>query len=60
MVYEGEQQGPEVVARKLIGTAVRKLFEARFPELDKEAPCERPRSRAPTLRSSPGSRPATP
>ncbi|MBP7588829.1 MAG: magnesium chelatase [Thermoanaerobaculia bacterium] len=36
MVYEGEQQGPEVVARKLIGTAVRKLFEARFPELDKE------------------------
>jgi len=35
MVYEGEQQGPEVVARKLIGQAVRKLFEARFPALEK-------------------------
>jgi magnesium chelatase subunit I len=32
MVYEGEQQGPEVVARKLIGQAVKKLFESRFPE----------------------------
>ncbi len=37
MVYEGEQQGPEVVARRLIGTAVKKLFEAHFPELDREA-----------------------
>ncbi len=36
MVYEGEQQGPEVVARKLIGQAVRKLFDARFPEVGKE------------------------
>ena len=36
MVYEGEQQGPEVVARRLIGTAVKKLFEGRFPELERE------------------------
>ncbi|MEK7426523.1 MAG: magnesium chelatase, partial [Actinomycetota bacterium] len=33
MVYEGEQQGPEVVARKLVGQAVKKVFEARFPEI---------------------------
>jgi magnesium chelatase subunit I len=38
MVYEGEQQGPEVVARKLIGMAVKKLFEGRFPELERDAP----------------------
>jgi magnesium chelatase subunit I len=31
MVYEGEQQGAEVVARKLIGQAVAKLFETKFP-----------------------------
>lgn len=31
MVYEGEQQGAEVVARRLIGTAVSKLFETKFP-----------------------------
>ena len=37
MVYEGEQQGTEVVARKLIGMAVKKLFEARFPEFEREA-----------------------
>jgi magnesium chelatase subunit I len=47
MVYEGEQQGPEVVARKLIGTAVRKLFEARFPELDKEPPAGTPEEPGP-------------
>ncbi|MDQ1348308.1 MAG: magnesium chelatase subunit [Acidobacteriota bacterium] len=38
MVYEGEQQGPEVVARKLIGMAVKKLFEGRFPELERDSP----------------------
>jgi magnesium chelatase subunit I len=37
MVYEGEQQGAEVVARRLIGQAVRKAFDARFPEVGKEA-----------------------
>jgi magnesium chelatase subunit I len=33
MVYEGEQQGAEVVARKLIGQAVAKLFETKFPPI---------------------------
>ena len=42
MVYEGEQQGPEVVARKLIGTAVKKLFESRFPELERDNPAANP------------------
>jgi magnesium chelatase subunit I len=36
MVYEGEQQGAEVVARRLIGQAVKKAFESRFPEVGKE------------------------
>jgi len=36
MVYEGEQQGTEVVARKLVGEAVRKVFDTRFPEVGKE------------------------
>jgi len=36
MVYEGEQQGAEVVARRLIGQAVKKAFEGRFPEVGKE------------------------
>ena len=35
MVYEGEQQGAEVVARKLIGTAVAKLFEKKFPAIER-------------------------
>jgi magnesium chelatase subunit I len=37
MVYEGEQQGAEVVARRLLGQAVKKIFDARFPEVGKEA-----------------------
>ena len=36
MVYEGEQQGAEMVARKLTGQAVAKVFQARFPEVVKE------------------------
>ncbi|MEO8505417.1 MAG: magnesium chelatase [Acidobacteriota bacterium] len=36
MVYEGEQQGMEVVARKLIGQAVKKAFDAKYPEIGKE------------------------
>ena len=36
MVYEGEQQGAEVVARKLIGQAVKKVCGERFPEIGKE------------------------
>ncbi|HUP48794.1 MAG TPA: AAA family ATPase [Thermoanaerobaculia bacterium] len=35
MVYEGEQQGAEVVARKLIGTAVARLFEQKFPPVER-------------------------
>src|SRR3954453_6653456 len=35
MVYEGEQQGAEVVARKLIGEAVAKLFESKFPPIER-------------------------
>ncbi len=43
MVYEGEQQGAEVVAKKLIGTAVKKLFDAKFPAPDAGRPTERRR-----------------
>ena len=35
MVYEGEQQGAEVVARKLIGEAIQKVFDRTFPEVGK-------------------------
>jgi len=35
MVYEGEQQGAEVVARRLIGEAVKKVFDRDFPEVGK-------------------------
>ncbi len=31
MVYEGEQKGAEVVAKSLIGQAVKRVFEERFP-----------------------------
>jgi magnesium chelatase subunit I len=41
MVYEGEQQGAEVVAKKLIGTAVKKLFDAKFPPPDSGRPTQR-------------------
>ncbi len=36
MVYEGEQKGVEVVARQIIGQALRKLFDERFPEVGRE------------------------
>ncbi len=35
MVYEGEQQGAEVVALKLVGQAVKKVFERRLPALER-------------------------
>ena len=35
MVYEGEQQGAEVVAKRLIGEAVKKVFDRDFPEVGK-------------------------
>ncbi len=37
MVYEGEQQGAEVVVRKLLGAATLKLFQSKFPEVGREA-----------------------
>jgi magnesium chelatase subunit I len=43
MVYEGEQQGAEVVAKRLIGAAVKKLFDAKFPAPDSGRPTERRR-----------------
>jgi magnesium chelatase subunit I len=36
MVYEGEQQGAEVVARRLVGDAIKTVFEEHFPEVGKE------------------------
>jgi len=43
MVYEGEQQGAEVIAKKLIGSAVKKLFDTKFPAPDSGRPTERRR-----------------
>ena len=43
MVYEGEQQGAEVIAKRLIGTAVKKLFDAKFPAPDSGRPTQRRR-----------------
>jgi len=37
MVYEGEQQGAEVVVRKLVGAAVLETFQSEFPEVGREA-----------------------
>jgi magnesium chelatase subunit I len=34
MVFEGEQQGAEIVAKKLIGDAVKELFAERFPSVE--------------------------
>jgi magnesium chelatase subunit I len=44
MVYEGEQQGAEVVAKKLIGAALKKLFDAKFPAPDAGRPTDRRRT----------------
>jgi len=43
MVYEGEQQGAEVVARRLVGLAVGKLFEQKFPPIERAGRVERER-----------------
>jgi magnesium chelatase subunit I len=45
MVYEGEQQGTEVVARKLIGQAVGKLFESKLPPVERAGTNTRDRDR---------------
>ena len=52
MVYEGEQQGAEVVARKLIGMAVAKLFESKFPPIERAGVGGRERERRATGRST--------
>ncbi len=36
MVYEGEQQGVEVVTRQIIGEAVKRVFDEHFPEVGRE------------------------
>ncbi|HEX2059289.1 MAG TPA: AAA family ATPase [Thermoanaerobaculia bacterium] len=41
MVYEGEQQGAEVVARKLISLALGKLFESKFPAIERAGIAQR-------------------
>ena len=35
MVYEGEQQGAEVVARKIIGDAIKKVFQEQYPKVER-------------------------
>ena len=37
MVYEGEQEGPEVVARRLVGEAAKRLAAERLPVVEKAA-----------------------
>ncbi|MDX1583142.1 MAG: AAA family ATPase, partial [Thermoanaerobaculia bacterium] len=43
MVYEGEQQGAEVVARNLIGSALLELFESTFPPVERAGSRQRRR-----------------
>ncbi len=38
LVYEGEQEGPFIVAHKLIGAAINKTFLKYFPKPSKERP----------------------
>ena len=36
MVYEGEQKGAEMVARQLVGQAIRNVFDRHYPEIGRE------------------------
>ncbi|MFQ5599995.1 MAG: magnesium chelatase [Candidatus Krumholzibacteriia bacterium] len=36
LVYEGEQQGPDAVARHIVGQAVKTVFQKHFPRVTKE------------------------
>jgi magnesium chelatase subunit I len=56
MVYEGEQQGAEVIAKRLIGTAVKKLFDAKFPAPDSGRPTQRRREETEEFEESMGPR----
>jgi magnesium chelatase subunit I len=38
LVYEGEEQGPELLVRKLLGQAVGRMFVSRFPALNTDHP----------------------
>lgn len=38
LVYEGEQEGPTMVAHNLIGTAINKVFLRHFPRPSRESP----------------------
>lgn len=40
LVYEGEQQGPELLVRKLLGQAVGRLFARRFPRAAVDQPAD--------------------
>jgi magnesium chelatase subunit I len=44
MVYEGEQQGAEVIAKKLIAGPVAELFKEKFPAVDSGRRTERART----------------
>ena len=48
MVFEGEQQGAEIVATRLVGEAVKALFDSRFP------PVEGPKGKAEKVRARRG------
>ena len=45
LVYEGEQQGTEAVARRVLGATVRRAFEARFPPVHGKRPGPKGRRR---------------
>jgi magnesium chelatase subunit I len=47
LVYEGEQQGTDAVARRVIGGALRRAFEARFPPVHARKPSKRRRAEPP-------------
>ena len=60
MVFEGEQQGAEIVAKKLIGDAVKNLFEAKFPAVEgPRGRAERPRRPRPDFDEEEGGGPTT-
>jgi magnesium chelatase subunit I len=45
LVYEGEQQGTEAVARRVLGGSVRRAFESRFPPVHGKRPGPKGRRR---------------
>jgi magnesium chelatase subunit I len=47
LVYEGEQQGPDAVARHIVGQAVKTVFHKHFPPTTRETRRKRPAGGAP-------------